>query len=111
MVVAGSRSPWTRTYLIIAALLSFLLASYIYLGEPKKNVSKFKQVAVEAAVDHMCASDDVYHFKVKYPLKDKPENQQVVALLFAGRKHYVQILECYVRRNLVRNGGWLDGVK
>ena len=32
-----------------------------------------------------------------------------MGLIFAGRKHYVQILECYVRRNLVSNGGWLDG--
>lgn len=80
------------------------------LGEPTKDVSKLKHAAVDAAVDHMCASDDVYNFKVKYPLKDRPKDKKVVALLFAGRKHYVQILECYMRRNLVKNGGWLDSV-
>lgn len=31
-------------------------------------------------------------------------------MVFAGRKEYVSILDCYLQRNLVRNGGWLDEV-
>lgn len=36
--------------------------------------------------------------------------QRIVGLVFAGRQEYVSILDCYLRRNLVRNGGWLDEV-
>lgn len=31
-------------------------------------------------------------------------------MVFAGRKEYISILDCYLQRNLVRNGGWLDEV-
>ena len=36
--------------------------------------------------------------------------QPIKAIIFAGREQYVSILDCYLQRNLVRNGGWLDGV-
>lgn len=32
-------------------------------------------------------------------------------MVFGGRKEYISILDCYLQRNLVRNGGWLDEVK
>jgi hypothetical protein len=43
---------------------------------------------------------------------DSPEkpSQKIVGMVFAGRKEYVSILDCYLQRNLVRNGGWLDEV-
>lgn len=43
---------------------------------------------------------------------DGPEkpHQKIVGMVFAGRKEYVSILDCYLQRNLVRNGGWLDEV-
>ncbi|EXJ78878.1 hypothetical protein A1O1_09280 [Capronia coronata CBS 617.96] len=31
-------------------------------------------------------------------------------MVYGGRKEYVSILDCYLQRNLVRNGGWLDEV-
>lgn len=37
-------------------------------------------------------------------------NQRIIGMVFAGRKEYVSILDCYLQRNLVRNGGWLDEV-
>lgn len=40
----------------------------------------------------------------------KPVGVRITALVFYGRRDRVSILECYLRRNLVSNGGWLDEV-
>lgn len=36
--------------------------------------------------------------------------QQIFGFVLAGRRETLSILDCYLQRNLVRNGGWLDGV-
>lgn len=44
-------------------------------------------------------------------LKDYPKPPyRISALIFAGRQEFLSILDCYLKRNLVRNGGWLDEV-
>jgi hypothetical protein len=40
----------------------------------------------------------------------KPAELRVVGLVFYGRRASVSILECYLKRNLVTNGGMLDEV-
>lgn len=40
----------------------------------------------------------------------KPANQRVLGLIFYGRRKRVEILKCYLERNLVDQGGWLDEV-
>ncbi|KAK5082309.1 hypothetical protein LTR05_007455 [Lithohypha guttulata] len=40
----------------------------------------------------------------------KPKDVKVIGLIFFGRKDRVQILKCYLERNLAVNGGWLDEV-
>jgi ribosomal protein L24E len=40
----------------------------------------------------------------------KPENTTVSALVFYGRRSRVEIMKCYIERNMVDNGGWLDEV-
>lgn len=40
----------------------------------------------------------------------KPQDVKVIGLIFFGRKDRVQILKCYLERNLAANGGWLDEV-
>ncbi|KAJ2975134.1 hypothetical protein NUW58_g8444 [Xylaria curta] len=40
----------------------------------------------------------------------KPEGLAVKALIFYGRKRTVDFLDCYIQRNLVTNGGYLDEV-
>lgn len=39
-----------------------------------------------------------------------PSNVSVVGVVFYGRRRFVDILDCYIRRNLVANGGILDSV-
>ncbi|KAI2634486.1 hypothetical protein GGS21DRAFT_518059 [Xylaria nigripes] len=40
----------------------------------------------------------------------KPEGLKIVAMVFFGRKRYVDILDCYLQQNLASNGGYLDEV-
>jgi hypothetical protein len=34
----------------------------------------------------------------------------VIGLIFYGRREFVEVLDCYLKRNLVENGGMLDEV-
>ncbi|EEP80752.1 conserved hypothetical protein [Uncinocarpus reesii 1704] len=40
----------------------------------------------------------------------KPENITISGLVFFGRKDRVESMHCYLERNMVDNGGWLDEV-
>ena len=40
----------------------------------------------------------------------KPSEFKIVGLIFFGRPSVVAILDCYLKRNLVSSGGWLDEV-
>lgn len=40
----------------------------------------------------------------------KPEGVKIIALIFYGRPETVSILDCYMKQNLVSNGGFLDEV-
>ena len=40
----------------------------------------------------------------------KPRDARVIGIVFYGRRHRVSVLECYLKRNLVSAGGWLDEV-
>ncbi|KAF4450782.1 hypothetical protein F53441_6114 [Fusarium austroafricanum] len=40
----------------------------------------------------------------------KPENITVSGLVFYGRRSRVETMKCYIERNMVENGGWLDEV-
>lgn len=40
----------------------------------------------------------------------KPEDVKIIALIFYGRPETVSILDCYMKQNLVSNGGFLDEV-
>ncbi|MCJ1470359.1 hypothetical protein MMC07_009004 [Pseudocyphellaria aurata] len=40
----------------------------------------------------------------------KPDGVKIIALIFYGRPETVSILDCYMKQNLVSNGGFLDEV-
>ncbi|KAI4209179.1 MAG: hypothetical protein LQ351_007854 [Letrouitia transgressa] len=40
----------------------------------------------------------------------KPNDFKIIGLIFFGRPPVVAVLDCYLKRNLVSNGGWLDEV-
>ncbi|KAJ9644215.1 uncharacterized protein PV06_05197 [Exophiala oligosperma] len=41
----------------------------------------------------------------------KPDGVKVIGMVFYGRRDRSQILHCFLMRNLVDNGGWLDEVQ
>ena len=41
---------------------------------------------------------------------EKPKGFKVIGLIFFGRQQTVEILDCYLKRNLVSKGGFLDEV-
>lgn len=41
----------------------------------------------------------------------KPEGFKIIGLVFFGRRPTVEILDCYLKKNLVSNGGYLDEVQ
>lgn len=41
----------------------------------------------------------------------KPLDFKIIGLVFFGRPPLVTILDCYLKKNLVTNGGWLDEVQ
>ncbi|KAL8742614.1 MAG: hypothetical protein Q9190_004925 [Brigantiaea leucoxantha] len=40
----------------------------------------------------------------------KPKNFKIIGLIFFGRPPVVAVLDCYLKKNLVTGGGWLDEV-
>ena len=40
----------------------------------------------------------------------KPTGFKIIGLIFFGRQRTVEILDCYLKRNLISNGGFLDEV-
>lgn len=56
------------------------------------------------------SSAPLYHSGPKFPAFSKPKGVKVIALIFYGRPETVSILDCYLKQNLVSNGGYLDEV-
>lgn len=48
--------------------------------------------------------------KTKAQKFEKPSGFKIIALIFYGRPSVVAVLDCYLKRNLVSNGGFLDEV-
>ncbi len=46
----------------------------------------------------------------KVPKWEKPTDFKIIGLIFFGRPPVVEILDCYLKRNLASNGGFLDEV-
>jgi hypothetical protein len=56
-------------------------------------------------------SSEPHGFKgLQAPRWTKPEGIKIIALVFYGRRETVSILDCYLKQNLVSNGGFLDEV-
>ena len=73
--------------IVIATLFVLLLLSSLGIG-PQRNAWKPSGVA----------------------LWSKPQGFKIIGLVFFGRRATVEILDCYLKKNLVSNGGYLDEV-
>lgn len=80
--------------------------------EPWKSSGSTKLPTVNVGIQHesMNSSDPIFHKDPQSPPWTKPEGVKIIALVFYGRVETVSILDCYLKQNLVSNGGFLDEV-
>lgn len=80
--------------------------------EPLKSSGSTKLPTVNVGIQHgsMNSSDPIYYKDSQSPQWTKPEGIKIIALIFYGRVETVSILDCYLKQNLVSNGGFLDEV-
>lgn len=129
-MLAAALSKWRTSVLIAAAFCTLILIL-------SQSASRFRfsgwadQVKIDISGQHEYQEPVILGGPVHVPVpqasdskpgKKTPEvsvahskpfqkpSQRIVAMVFAGRKEYVSILDCYLQRNLVRNGGLLDEV-
>ena len=102
------RSSWKRVWIATAVLLLAFIA-----------IAHFQRPAISSSISHLHSvvssklhsTADVKHSGVETAHSFvKPEDLKLVAIVFFGRIDRISILNCYLRRNLVATGGWLDEV-
>lgn len=90
-------------FVILTTVLTVIIFLYAALDHPHKP--PFPKS------DPLPISDlGVLHSQEALTRPVKPKGVKVIGLIFFGRKDRVQITKCYLERNLVTNGGWLDEV-
>ncbi|KAL8736559.1 MAG: hypothetical protein Q9181_002369 [Wetmoreana brouardii] len=95
--------------LVVAAL--FVVASH-FSGLKRISLSSGDQSPAPSEPGPSDPEDNFLSF-ARGPLIQVPEIPNkfpIVGVVFYGRRNRVEILECYLRRNLVENGGLLDEV-
>ena len=89
---------------ILTSILSIIVFLYVSIDHPRHPHTK---LADPLPVSGLGVS---LHNQGTASRLIKPKDVKVIGLVFFGRKDRVQILKCYLERNLVANGGWLDEV-
>ncbi|OBS21170.1 hypothetical protein FPOA_07508 [Fusarium poae] len=102
-----STMVWRQTDFVVVRLHTFepQLQPPIATPDPKES----KPLETSATLPRFWSAngenmDDLAHW-------EKPKGvEKIMGLVFYGRRQSVSILDCYLKRNLVKNGGLLDGV-
>ncbi|KAI1417481.1 hypothetical protein F5Y13DRAFT_201059 [Hypoxylon sp. FL1857] len=125
-IASYSRRLIRRYYFIVLALLIIMV---VFLVKPYRGFSvAASQSSDEIGGPEYCTTWPV-DLEGNYTPKAKPANPmaldsfapecgwkkpqgfKVVAMVFYGRRRNVDILDCYLRQNLVSSGGYLDEVQ
>ncbi len=79
---------------------------------PPSSPSAFVS-SVQPSPSHSSSAAPTTLSKINAGVKtwEKPTDFKIIGLVFFGRPPVVAILDCYLKRNLVSNGGWLDEVQ
>lgn len=105
----SSAPPWVRPRYIIIALC--MLAALLIVGVALNRGAGFK-IRRPGGFTHPShprpPSDSGEGGTVR--TWEKPEGFKIIGLVFFGRPSVVAILDCYLKKNLVTYGGWLDEV-
>lgn len=102
-----STSPWLRPkYIVIAVIVvAALLALGVGLNKGKGfKIPRLKRPPFSSpAIEPSSGNGTVKNW-------EKPSGFKIIGLIFFGRPSVVAVLDCYLKKNLVTNGGWLDEV-
>lgn len=87
------------SWLIVLAAIVIILESYFLglLSAPFSSIGDSQPARTQQPLPA----------KLRY---QKPIGPKIIALIFYGRRDRAVILDCYLKQNLVVNGGWLDEV-
>ncbi|KAI9804742.1 MAG: hypothetical protein M1825_001110 [Sarcosagium campestre] len=97
----GQRTIITRILFVVIALSALILLLPVVTQTPVRHgIGSLKAWTPGSSVERR--PQDSWQ---------KPEGLRVVGLVFFGRKRFVSILDCYLKRNLAVNGGILDEVQ
>ncbi len=103
--------PWLRPRCMLIALgiaAALLLLSTFYLRQHGGIVMPAEPS--EAATQTPSIPIPVQLPDAKVSKWEKPTGFKIIGLIFFGRPSVVEILDCYLKRNLASNGGFLDEV-
>jgi len=83
-------------------LCGFLLCFVVIQGTlPTHDPTSLRVQATTATSTEVSLKQEVF---------TKPEGLKVIGFIFYGRPMFVNVLDCYLRKNLAVNGGYLDEV-
>lgn len=97
-------------WLIVLAATAMLLESYSLglLFSPSTSIDDSPPSRIQPSIDDFPpARNQPLPANIRY---QKPVGPKVIGLIFYGRRDRAVILDCYLKQNLVINGGWLDEV-
>ena len=112
--------PWLRPRCMLIALgvaAALILLSTFYLrqhggilitAEPLETATKMDAAKVPTQTPSI--SIPVQTPDANVSKWEKPTDFKIIGLIFFGRPPVVEILDCYLKRNLASNGGFLDEV-
>jgi hypothetical protein len=104
---SGKSPSLTRRWIIVAlssALALVFLLSYHFSAPPNPpSITPSRLPQSQPGIE--TCSNKAVAFNPQ-----KPKDVKIVGLVFFGRKSRVEILRCYLERNMVDNGGWLDEI-
>ena len=107
MFAEESRFPIRRRWASFLAAALFLLTLSVLISHPRmRQISHLDNV-----VTLLSSKDTSHQSNGQQNVLKKPAGLKVHGLVFAGRPASAAILDCFLRKNLASNGGWLDGVR
>jgi hypothetical protein len=102
--------PWRiLTALIVASWLSYT----VFISSSKPHYINHDLQNTSSVALSSSSGFQIHHTLTASPSRQtwtKPPNIKVIAMVFFGRTDRCQILNCFLQRNLVDQGGWLDEV-
>lgn len=98
-----------RGVTVAIALLAFVFVCFLTFGRRLSTswVSRPSVTRLDNQSGHLnfkpLETEDIVQWQ-------KPAAMKIIGLVFYGRRQFVSVLDCYLKRNLAKNGGLLDEV-